>query len=69
MRVVKCPDFKTYQWNIDSIDKEYRAGLITREEAYRQKKNITEAYRNGDVKRRIDEAFNAQKNINFVIEK
>ena len=61
MRVINEMGLKQYQFSAKSIDNDYKAGFITREQAYKQHRKLKESYQKGLVNKRIAEGVNGSK--------
>ncbi len=55
MRLLKTLGYKDWKWNMASLDKDLKMGKITREQAYKSSKKITETFKSGDNNRMLED--------------
>ena len=53
MKVLKELTEKDFKWNMDTIDAEFKAGVITREQARTSRDKITKAFKTGENNRMV----------------
>lgn len=63
MRIIELLSYKDYKYSIESVEKDLKAGRITREQAKKSIDKITARYKSNDVNRDIVKAYGQQKNV------
>ncbi len=58
---LKALDERDYKFNLMTIDRDYKNGILTREEAFRIKTKMTERFKSGDNNREIEMAARQSK--------
>lgn len=61
MRIINKMTYKDFQYSLNSIDDDFNAGRITREQAKQSTIKIKRAYESGEVNRSISSALDKGK--------
>lgn len=66
MRIIKEYGYKEFQFAIKSVEDDYKAGRITRDEAKRSTDKIKKLYSTGEVKRNLAKATEGSNNVRII---